>query len=68
MVINELLEMYFRHTSARRTRQAAQNGRFGGNAGEWTARKRSAEKMANTAQCSRGNIKRLKKSTNKSAN
>lgn len=46
----------------------AQNGRFGGNTGDWTARKRSAEKMVNTAQCSRGNIKQLKKSTNKSAN
>lgn len=59
--------MYFRHTSARHTMQVAQNGRFGGNTGDWNARKRSAEKVVNT-QCSRGNIKQLKKSINKSAN
>ena len=60
--------MYFTNTSATPTMQASLNGRGGRNTGDWTPRKRSAEKMVNTAQYSRGNIKQLQKSTNKSAN
>ena len=51
--------MYFTNTSATPTMQASLNGRGGRNTGDWTPRKRSAEKMVNTAQYSRGNIKQL---------